>query len=353
MASAKRWTISKVPGLPWRIVVGLVGVSLVMAALMGGLEGAKGAPRGAASQGITSVSVIAPYGISDIPLFVAAQKFAKKNGLKIHVIIVQLLKDVGTTLAAKRVDVAFGMGPGQALTLVQARVPVRFVFLGDISLLGDAILARRGIKSVADLKGKKVGVELASTGYPMLVYALKKYHLNLSDIKLVELDGASAAVALNTGRIDAAYTWQPYITTSVKKGFRVIFAAKDKPGIIGDLFVVREDVAKNKPDVVVRLLRVWQESVRFVRSNPSETYKIGAKGLQLSVRDARAGYGPDKYRPFDLARGIRWFKQSWPSLAPIFVSITNNAANAPRKITLKEAMRVVDLSFAKKALARP
>jgi NitT/TauT family transport system substrate-binding protein len=234
--------------------------------------------------------------------------------------------------------------------MMAADIKTKHVLLGDVSLGGDQIVGKREIRDVAGLSGKKVGIETASTGYPMLVYALESNGLSLDDIDEVELSGASAPVALNAGRVDAAYTWEPYISTALDKGFRTIFKAGDKPGIISDFLVVRESFADENPDAVVSLLKTWQKGVEYLRTNREDAYKAVAAGMNIPLKDVRLGLDPTKLKPTDLQESLDFFDQTWPTLAPVFVDIVNDSGDIPRKVTVDEALEAVDTSYAERAL---
>jgi NitT/TauT family transport system substrate-binding protein len=300
----------------------------------------------------STVTIAAPVWIGDSPFVIAKQKgLDKKNGINLNFKLVEELKDITSSLGAHRIDGGYAVGPGQALTLLQAKVPVKFVMLGDVSVGGDQILSRQGINSIKQLKGKTVGVETASTGYPMLVYALGANGMSLKDIRQVELTGSQAAVALKTHRVDAAYTWQPYISIALNKGFRTIYKAGDKKGIISDFLVVTDRFAKNKPEVV-KLLKTWQDGVAYFRAHPEESYKLVAKGMKLPLKDVKLGLDPSQLQVTGLSQSDNFFKNDWPTLAPIFTKIVNDAANAPRQVKTNEATDAVDNSYAETALGK-
>jgi NitT/TauT family transport system substrate-binding protein len=338
-------------GLRRVVLVSLLVVVASTAASCGGSsKETKAGATGSAPR--PTITVAARDWIGDSPYVIAHEKgLDKKNGINLNFKLVEELKDITSSLGAHRIQAGYAVGPGQALTLVQAKIPVKFVMLGDLSIGGDQILSRSDIRSVKQLKGKSVGVETASTGYPMLVYALQQNGLGLNDIHQVELTGSQAAVALNTGRVDAAYTWQPYISIALGKGFRTLFQAGNKRGIISDFLVVTDRFAK-KEDQVVKLLKTWQAGVEYFRAHPEESYKLVANGMKLPLKDVKLGLDPTQLQLTDLEQSAAFFRKDWPTLAPIFTDIVNGAANAPRKVEASEALDAVDNSYAQKALGQ-
>jgi NitT/TauT family transport system substrate-binding protein len=328
----------------------LIGFVLAMA--MCGLAACGGGDDEASSSSKqTTVRIGTPLWIGAAPLVIADQRgLDKENGIDLRVQVLEELKDLTSSIGAGRLDGGYGVGPGQALTMMAAEIKTRHVLLGDVSLGGDQIVGKPQITSVKGLRGKKVGIETASTGYPMLVYALESNGLTLDDIQKVELSGASAPVALNAGRVDAAYTWEPYISTALNKGFRTVYKAGDKPGIISDFLVVRESFAEDNEDAVVALLKTWQAGVEHLRSDKEDAYKAVADGMNIPLKDVRVGLDPTKLKPTDLQESLDFFEETWPNLSSVFVDIVNASTDIPRKVTVDEAKAAVDTSFAEKAL---
>jgi NitT/TauT family transport system substrate-binding protein len=339
--------------LGWLGKTVVVSVAAAVVALLLGACGGGGGGNttGTQAASLVKVRIGAPLWIGDAPLVVADQKgFDKQNGINVDFKIIEELKDLTSSIGAGRLEGGYGVGPGQALTMLSAGIPTKFVLLGDVSNGGDQIVAQKNVASIAALKGKSVGVETASTGYPMLVYALQSHGMSLNDIKQVELSGAAAPAALNAHRVDAAYTWQPYIDLALKKGFRTIYKAGDKFGIISDFLTVRDDFAKKHPGAVTDLMKTWQAGVKYLRAHPDESYKLISKGMGIPEKDVRTGLDPANLEPTDLQQSVTFFKKNWPSLAPVFVNIVNSSADIPRKLTVAEALAPVDTSYAKQAL---
>ena len=93
-----------------------------------------------------------------------------------------------------------------------------------------AILVREEspIRSLADLKGRKVGFTKASSAHNVTIAALEKAGLSYKDITPVHLQPADAAAAFTRGAIDAWTIWDPYFAIAeAQKGTRVLASARD------------------------------------------------------------------------------------------------------------------------------
>ncbi|MGW3118131.1 aliphatic sulfonate ABC transporter substrate-binding protein [Streptomyces sp. NPDC001107] len=85
------------------------------------------------------------------------------------------------------------------------------------------------LKTLKDLKGKKLAVPQGSSAHGLALNALKSVGLTPKDVKLVFLDPAAGATAFNTGKVDAWSIWNPQSAIAVKNGARIL--AKGLPPI--------------------------------------------------------------------------------------------------------------------------
>ena len=79
-------------------------------------------------------------------------------------------------------------------------------------------LKKTGIKSVADLKGKKVGVPFVSTSHFHLLYAMELAGLRRNDVQVLNMRPPEIAAAWGRGDIDATFIWDPVLSTVKKNG---------------------------------------------------------------------------------------------------------------------------------------
>ena len=81
-----------------------------------------------------------------------------------------------------------------------------------------------------DLKGKKVGVSINQTSHYLLMQALETAGLTDADVDLVNMTSSDAGVSFISGDLDAAVTWEPYLSNAVEQGVgKLIFSSKDAP----------------------------------------------------------------------------------------------------------------------------
>src|SRR6476469_1512776 len=178
------------------------------------------------------------------PLAIAKEKgFFQQQGVKVEAIYSEnYLAPLSDFSGGKYDGVALTLG--SVMNLIEKNPNAQIVLVTDRSAGADAIVARREIKSVADLKGKRIGAKLNDFGELFITKMLEKNGLSATDVKLVNLEGETIPSHLQSGDIQAGHTWNPYASGAVKAGAKVLFTSKQTPGLIPDAFVFRSDVVR-------------------------------------------------------------------------------------------------------------
>ena len=111
----------------------------------------------------------------------------------------------------------------------------------------DMVVASPGVKTVAELKGKKVGVEVGFVSHLLLMNALKSAGLKQEDITLVNVPTDQTPQTLKSGKVQAIVAWQPNSGQALKEvpGSTPIFTSAHVPGIIYDLLCVNPKSLRN------------------------------------------------------------------------------------------------------------
>ena len=230
--------------------------------------------------------------------YIAQEKgFFKANGLDdVKLINFGDNKDINAALASGRLE-ADNESIQTLMANVQGGIPIKGILLVDASTKADAILANDTIKSVADLKGKKVAFEEGSASDLLLHYILKKNHMTTADIKVVQMPADSAGAAIISGSVPAAVTYEPYISAALAadKHIKLLAEAGEAPGLISDIFAVREDILKDRPGQVQALLKSWDQAVSYYRDHPAEGRAIISKGVGSDPKDLETAFDGVSY----------------------------------------------------------
>lgn len=136
-------------------------------------------------------------------------------------------------------------------------VEVKMPFVTNYSNGGDGVISKQDINSVEDLVGKKIGVPRFSEGHTLIVWLVKNSDLSEADQKniidnLIMFDTPDdAAKAFFSGELDAAATWQPYLSQATETtGCKILFDTSNANNLVLDGIVFRKDyIDKNKKAV--------------------------------------------------------------------------------------------------------
>ncbi len=154
----------------------------------------------------------------------------------------------------------------------------------DFSSGADGIVASAGIVRVADLAGKRVGVEVGTLTHFVLIRALEQAGLTEDRVEVSNMSMDEAMTAMDAGKIDAAPFWEPYLgKAAAGAGRRTIFTSREIPGEIIDVVAVHSHVVTERPDLVGLLLEGWEKGLRLLRESPAEASPLAVKYLGMSV----------------------------------------------------------------------
>jgi taurine transport system substrate-binding protein len=189
-------------------------------------------------------------------------------------------------LAASELDLAW-MGEFPVVTGYSNGMGIEIVMMERIDTTNVRLVvnAATGAQTVADLKGKKVGVSVGSTSHHHFLRALAQAGLKQEDVTLVNLTPANMPPAYLAGQIDAALTWEPNIGIIEKAGGKVLATTESLNMITGGVWVARSAFSKENPEAMQRFLKAWAEAMAAYRADPRNTRQYEAKRVNLSLDD--------------------------------------------------------------------
>lgn len=273
----------------------------------------------------------------------AEKKLFEARGLEgVDVINFNEDKDINAALASGQIDGA-NIATHTAMSMVAAGLPVKIVLVLDQSMTADAIIASPEIKSVADMRGKPVAFEEGTTSDILLHSALTANGMNMGDIQPVPMPASSAGSALIAGQVPVAVTYEPYLTIAKQQNadVNVLYTGKDDPGIVSDVFVVRNDVLEQKPGQIIALIKTWQDSVEAYNANTAESRATIAKAVGASLEELESAFDGVKY--FTLADNQEQLTGSFSTEAfPHVLKAATEAGLVQEKVTPEQ---MIDARF--------
>lgn len=187
-----------------------------------------------------------------------------KNGLNIEYVITNDANTSSTALIKGDLS-----GSGYTINryaflqekLNQAGVKVVMPYISNFSNGGDGIIAKDSIKKVEDLVGKRIGVPRFSEAQTLIEWLIRNSNLSKADQdsirnSMLYFDGPEdAGKAFFSGKVDAAATWEPFLTQAkTTAGTRILFDTSMSTNLILDGIVFREDFVNKNEAFIVKFI---------------------------------------------------------------------------------------------------
>jgi NitT/TauT family transport system substrate-binding protein len=143
-------------------------------------------------------------------------------------------------------------------------------------------LKDRGINTVADLKGKKIGIPRNTIAEFYLGRFLELNGMNIQDVSLIDVPPPRSMDAIPDGSIDGVIAWEPYTSQiRVKLADRAVALPiqSSQPGY--GAITARNDWIKGRPEIVNRFLKSLAQAEDYLTSNPAAAKAILRKWLKI------------------------------------------------------------------------
>ena len=180
-------------------------------------------------------------------------------------------------------SVDFGSTAGAASVIGRANgIPIKSIYAYS-KPEWTALVTRpeTGITRIEDLKGKRVAVTRGTDPHIFLLRALDSVGLNEKDIKVVLLQHPDGYRALAGGQVDAWAGLDPHMAKAELEGGAKLFFRNADLNTYG-ILNVREDFAAKHPDVIRRVLKVYEKGRRYALAHPEELREVLVDAVRLS-----------------------------------------------------------------------
>ncbi|MEC5396323.1 ABC transporter substrate-binding protein [Uliginosibacterium sp. H1] len=246
----------------------LVAMPMGMAAMLGSGE--------AAAAGVTKVKATHGAGLCNLGIFLAKHRqLAKGDGVELEFVVTPTNTDIVTLFGVGAVDMSM-IPYSNFLSLYDAGAPVRIVAGGGVN--GCLVVARDGIKSAADMKGKTLGTFQADTLEVLPYDWLKKAGLSFKDVKIRYFNTSpEMAQAYIGGAVDAICAVEPYAaqTVAARKGSSILTDGTDLYGkqYADCVLAVRAPMLEKQPEVVRAVIKALMTAQQQAEQNRSAALK--------------------------------------------------------------------------------
>lgn len=214
----------------------------------------------------------------------------KEAGVNVDLVWFEGYLDSINALAAGQLD-ANSQTLNDTITSVAAGSDQVIVLVNDNSTGNDQIIASKDIKTIQDLRGKKIGVEAGVVDHYLLLLGLESVGMTSKDVDIQNLETGAAAAAFASGQLDAVAVFAPFTTQALEReGSHTLFDSKQFPGAIPDHLAVSSALIKDRPEDVQKLINAWYMTLDYIKANPAKAIEIMAK---------RAAVSADEYKSYD------------------------------------------------------
>ncbi|ALF54684.1 nitrate ABC transporter substrate-binding protein [Nostoc piscinale CENA21] len=226
----------------------------------------------------------------DIVRYAQPSGIFKQRGLEVELVRFDNQQDSSRAVLRGGLDAAFvsfwdvmQVDPGNDKPMV--------LMTTNISAGADGIVALPEIKSVEDLRGKKVGAKLGTVNHLILLEALKAHKIKPSEVQIRDFSNDVAAEKIRTSEIDAAVLWEPMLGETAKsiKG-NVIHTTKQVDSLVIDILMSSESTVKMKKAELKQFILAWFDVMHAVETQPTKVFNTVGEKLGQSGKSFASDY---------------------------------------------------------------
>ena len=234
--------------------------------------------------------------ISALTIVAKSKGIFERHGLDITVSNFTSGKQCLNTVIGGGADIAT-TAEAPVTASAMANQPIAFVAGMEYSDLKTVTAAKAGIKTKADLRGKKIGFTAGTGSEVYTATLLKSAGLTPADVKLVNLRPQEMLPALAAGSIDAFDTWEPHIANA-KKALGEAVVELDTKGTYSETFniVVMRPYLNANPALVGKFIAALIDTETWIKANPDDAITTVAKAVGMKRDDLKAIWSDYVYR---------------------------------------------------------
>ncbi|NLW15644.1 MAG: ABC transporter substrate-binding protein [Erysipelothrix sp.] len=202
--------------------------------------------------------------------------------------------------ASGSLDIA-EMGFTNAVVALHKKLPVELFWIHDVIGESEALVVNdESITDISQLKGKKIATIFNSTSHLSLLKALELNGLSSNDVTLLNMQTAEIVAAWNRGDLDAAYTWEPTLS-SIKESGKVLIDSSElaKDGLMTtNVGLVHKDFAENHEDALKEFIKALDKA-----------YQLRERSFDTVVSDTEDYLGITKEQAEIQLKGSKWISK--------------------------------------------
>ena len=150
-----------------------------------------------------------------------------------------------------------------------------------------SVVASPDIASIAQLRDRRLGVNLHSSSGMFVAYMLERAMLTSRQVILVEMSPEEVVQNIPE-EVDAGLVWEPFTTQALQQGNELLFRSDVYSALVPGLIVFRTAIVEQYPDKIRAFLLAWNDAVEYRLIHPQEAQDLisqatGLPGSQLGI----------------------------------------------------------------------
>jgi NitT/TauT family transport system substrate-binding protein len=193
------------------------------------------------------------------------------KNLKVELVYFSAPSDVVTALVSNSIDVAY---TGLTIAAIARSKGQPITVVANAGEKGSAIMVRseNPAKSLADLKGKKIGTQPGGIQDVLLREELKKANVNPNDVELLRLTYAEMPLTLARGDVEAYSGNEPSCTQAVRDGYARVLVYRINGGIL-----TTDSAVSGRADMVEAMVAAHAKAAHDLQADPDELASVASK----------------------------------------------------------------------------
>ena len=212
-------------------------------------------------------------------------------GCRVNLVQFDSGADVNRAFAAGAIDIG-AIGTSPVAIGIANGLGYEVIWYHDVIGSAESLVAApdSGISSVADLIGKKVATPFASTAHYSLLNAIELAGVDPAEVELLDMQPDDIFAAWTRGDIDAAYVWDPVLSSLLETGTRITGGDElSEQGVVtADLAVVNKAFAEAYPEVVAGYVKAQIEATELFYTDEATGLSHIAEMAGITPEEAKS-----------------------------------------------------------------
>jgi len=202
------------------------------------------------------------------------------KGIKVEYTEFQTLPTINEAFATGKIDVVFEAEPPAIIGKASGiNIVIRDI---SCSLIQEILVpTNSNVKTIADLKGKKIAVLAGTSSHYGVLKMLKDNGINANDVQIIDMVPPDAKAAFESGQIDAWAVWPPFVEQEELAGKGRILPKGD--AYINSIMAVRGDFINDNQAIFKTIENVFNNTKIWILANPDSAVAIVSRQLNVPI----------------------------------------------------------------------